>query len=108
MEIDTELLIKGLVMTGLMNLKKIFEGDHKYSSGGVRGRHIKLPEYLGFGPRYSESMQENAKADFQYWDEAFCILEDLGIELDEEKEYFERIRKVDANRWTFPSSGGKD
>ena len=101
MSVDVELLIKGLVMTGLLNLEKVFEGKHKYSSGGIRGRHIKLPEYLGWGPVYGKQLQDNVKAEFPIWDEMFEFLEDSGIELEEEREYYERIKYVDAERWRF-------
>ncbi len=101
MNVDVELLIKGLVMTGLMKLEKIFAGRHRYSPGSVRGKLILLPEHLGYGPVYSEPMQANAISEFPVWDETIRTFEeDLGVPLDEEKDYFERI-KVDSKRWRF-------
>lgn len=96
MNVETELLFKGLVMTGLMNLEKIFEGEHKHKR---RGR---LWEYDGYGPKYSKDMHDSAKAEFPAWDAVFDILEnDLGVELEEEKGYYERIKTMDAVLFKF-------
>ena len=96
MEIETELLLKGLVMTGLLNLEKIFEGKHKYKRSGH------LWSYEGYGPKYSKDMHDSAKAEFPTWDAVFDILEnDLGVELEEEKEYYEGIKTHDSTFFKF-------
>jgi len=100
MNFETEVLMKGLVMTGLMNLEQVFDGHHKYSQRGI------LASYEGYGPTYSKEMQDSAKADFPAWDNVFDIIEDLGVDLDEERDYYERIKHSDAQRWKFLSSGG--
>jgi len=94
--VDAELLIKGILMNALHGLEKVFAGMHHYGPP-----KLPIADYLGWGPVYGKQLQDNVKTQFPHWDEVFDFLDSEGIDVADEREYYERIRDVDSKMWTF-------